>query len=169
MPDPSSRRRRAGSLAVLVGAAAAASAVHAATLIYRTSVFFAQIFDEALDPQLVDLGEGHGTAFEVKTLAASRLAIFLNAQCLISAATNNTYLELDILVDGVPAPPTQGAGNAFCTSMAHAPAQLMASDASVVVAPGVHTIELRGELKEEAAGNTWLLAGLSLIVLAKEL
>jgi hypothetical protein len=151
--------------------AASASVGHAATLIFETSYQGNQTFPAPSDPHFVDLGEGNGTSFTVRTPFAARLAIFLNAECAVGAPDTNTWLQLDILVDGVEAAPTDGTGNAFCTSDGTAVTDhwiTAASDASVDVAAGSHTIQLRGALTLDGPDDYWWIGDLSLIVIVKE-
>jgi len=158
-------------LALIAAVLTVASAGHAITLIYKTSLSGNQNFIALNDPQLVDLGEGNGTSLTVKTPVPARLAIFLNAECAVSAPDTNTWLQLDILVDGVEAAPTNGVGNAFCTSDGSAGLDhwiTAVSDASVDVAAGSHTIQLRGALTLDAPEDVWEVGDLSLIVIVKE-
>jgi hypothetical protein len=164
-----SLRRLALGAAMLV---ASASPGHAITLIYKTSYTGNQVYATEGGPTLVDLGEGNGTSFTVKTPVPARLAIFLNAECAVSAADTNTWLQLDILVDGVEAAPTNGTGNAFCTADGAAGLDhwiTAASDASVDVPAGSHTIQLQGAVTLADPGDVWEVGDLSLIVIAKEL
>jgi hypothetical protein len=162
--------RRLALIAVLL-LVASASAGHAATLIFKTSYQGNQTFPAPSDPHFVDLGEGNGTSFTVRMPFAARLAIFLTAECAVGAPDTNTWLQLDILVDGVEAPPTNGTGNAFCTSDGTAITDhwiTAVSDASVDVAAGSHTIQLRGALTLDGPDDYWWIGDLSLIVIVKE-
>ena len=163
---------RSAPLALFAALAFAAAQASAGTRIAKTSYSGNQVFEHATDPHLLDLGEGHGTALSVTTAGPARLVLQFNAECSVAGATNDQYLRVEILVDGVAAPPS-GGNHALCTSDGDSTLDnwvTAASDASVDVAAGPHTIELRGQLfGAGVAGNDWWIGDLSLIVIAKDL
>ena len=165
------RSGRWACASVLVGVCLlAAVSAFAATYITKTSSNTNQTFETALDPQFVDLGEGHGTSLAVRTVGpTTRLLILFNAECTVAGTTHGDFLRLEILVDGSSVPPS-GGGHALCTSDGDSALDnwvTAASDVSVLVGPGTHTVQLRGSLAGlGVALDDWWIGDLSLIVIA---
>ena len=163
---------RWGGTAALACACAFTTPILAATYVTKTSRHGNQQFEAGTDPHFIDLGESHGTSLTVRTVGATtRLLILLNAECTVAGLTHVEFLNLEILVDGVAAVPS-GIGHAFCTSDGDGSLDnwvTAASDASVVVGAGTHSVQLRGSLTGAGvAGNDWWLGDLSLIVIANQ-
>ena len=145
----------------------------AASWIVKTSRPGNQIFDESAGPQLLDLGEGHGTTFTFFTGGPTKLAIFFNAECSVASNDANTWLDIDVLVDGaLVASPSDG-DNALCTSdgdgLLNNWVTASSDQEAVVLTPGSHSIQIQGQLQTAAPGDDWWVGDLSLIVLLKEL
>ena len=159
-------------LALITALALAASPAIAKTLITKTSFSGNQTFEASAGPHLINLGEGNGAALTVNTAVPSRLVILFNAECSVAAPTNSDWLHVEILVDGVAAPPS-GGDQALCTSDGDSALDnwvTAASDTAVDVGAGTHTVQLRGSLVGSGvAGDDWWIGDLSLIVIMKEL
>lgn len=158
--------RRAAATLLLFLLLAPVSA-RGAQWIESTSSGGAETFDDDAQHAL-DLGSG--TSFSVFTYAPATLAIQFTAECSVAGSDNISWLDLDILVDGVVAAPTTS-DNAFCTD--HGNAALgnwvsAATDVVVAVGAGLHSIEVRGALRVFDAGDSWRLDDKSLIVLVQE-
>jgi hypothetical protein len=110
---------------------------------------FAQTFSDNL-AHIFDISEASGASLSIDLQNSGNLAIFFNAECSVNSADSSTWLDIDILVDGVAAAPSVS-DNAFCTS--HGTAALdtwLSASTNVVaenIAKGVHTIEVRGTIR----------------------
>jgi hypothetical protein len=102
------------------------------------------------------------------------LIIWFAAECSVAAPDRATWLDLDILVNGVALPPTNN-DNAFCTSTgsnaldswvstAIHGAIVGATTVPAVVGGPPYTIQVRGTLRNFNAGESWRIDDLSLIV-----
>ena len=50
------------------------------------------------------------------TLAATRVVVFFNAECAVKGFDRQTQVNVDVLIDGVAAAPSNG-DDVFCTDM----------------------------------------------------
>jgi hypothetical protein len=160
----------AGAAAFACVCSLSAAAASAATYVVKTSNPANQTFTTASGAQLVNLGEGNGSILRVPTVGPStRLVILFNGEYSVAGPNHVDWLRVEILVDGVVAPPSGGFGHALCTSDGDNALDnwiTAASDASLVVGPGVHAVQLRGQVQGGAATDWWL-GDLSLIVIAQ--
>jgi hypothetical protein len=165
------RRRRAPLLAlalalpVLLGQ----SGARADTVLERTSFINNQVFDRALGPQWIDLGAG--TSFALNLARNARVLISFTAECSVEAPNTGTYLNIDIFVDGAAVPPSDATEDAFCGSAGtNTLDSWIAAGMQVTIdlLPGAHTIQVRGDLINDAVGDRWHVGDLSLIVVGQE-
>jgi hypothetical protein len=106
----------------------------------------------------------------VTTQDNQRVVITFSAECSVKAPNFTTWLNIDILVDGVEVQPTQTTDNALCTSHntnAH-DGWVGASTTGVYVVPepGLHTVQIRGSLRgcNNARDDRWHLDDSSTII-----
>jgi hypothetical protein len=94
------------------------------------------------------------------TRVSQKVIIQYNAECSVAGQDDSTWLDIDIVVDGVAAPPSNG-DNAFCTSLAgHAGSRWVSAITSavmVVPSPGSHLLQVRGSFGfgHHNAGDFW--------------
>jgi hypothetical protein len=91
------------------------------------------------------------------------LVIHFFAECQVVASDNSTFIDLDILVNGVEVPPTNDGNSALCNS----PDQDMSVGTVVFrsVVAGNHTILVRGSLAgTPAAGEVGQVDDRSLVI-----
>jgi hypothetical protein len=141
------------------------------TSIFNVTNTTSQVYT-GIDSQSVLLESPGVTIVEVETTGESTdVLITFSAECTVRSTTNFTWLNLDLLFDGVAQSPTNG-DDAFCTS--HATDSLdtwvTASFSLVVedVPAGIHEIELTGVLVAtvgDGAANSWRIDDTSLVVL----
>ena len=106
-------------------------------------------------------------AFELG--AAETKVLTYSAECAVGAAAGNTltWLELDILLNGVALPPTAGTFDAFCTSNGTADSDGWARQSITLAIPavaGVNTITIRASIQNGVAGNIGWLGDTSLVI-----
>jgi hypothetical protein len=143
------------------------SPAHAAQWVESTNSTIAEVFSDGAGHP-IELGGA--TSFSVFTYAPATLAIRFTAECSVQGTDNITWLDLDIVVDGVVAAPTNN-DNAFCTDHGNGVLQNWVSAAADVVVPvaaGLHTIEVRGFLQVFDAGDQWRIDDKSLIVIVQQ-
>jgi len=103
------------------------------------------------------------------TRVNQKVIIQFNAECPVSGKDDFTWLDIDIVVDGVAAPPSNG-DNAMCTSLAgHAGSRWTSAITTAVVvvpSPGSHFLQVRGSFgfSHSNAGDFWWVDDSSLIV-----
>jgi hypothetical protein len=119
---------------------------------------------------LIPLQSNGNTTLTFKTTTANQKVIIqFNAECSVSGVDDDTWLDIDILVDGVAAPPSDG-DNAFCTSLAgHAGSRWVSAvtnGVAVVRSPGTHTLQVRGAFGfgHWSSGDFWWVDDYSIIV-----
>lgn len=122
-------------------------------------------------PHLVEFGAGQ-TTLEFRTFSPGRAVIYFSAECTVGALGTTRWLDIDILVDGLPIAPTND-DNAFCTSrdvQGVISGWVSASaDVAMTLAPGLHTIEVEGQLSGIfSAGDAWRLGETTLVVVLAE-
>jgi hypothetical protein len=143
----------ASLLSVMLAALPSSAAIKASAN-RTTSV----IFSDAL-AHLIPLTGGGATSLNFNTAAAGQqVVITFNAECSVAGTDHQTWLDLDIMVDGVIVPPTNS-DNAFCTDHGTGALDSWVSASTVVVykvpLAGAHTLEIRGGLKVFDAGDQW--------------
>lgn len=105
----------------------------------------------------------------VTTQDNQRVVITFSAECSIKAPVFRTFLNIDILVDGVAVQPTQS-DNALCTSHnTSAPDGWVGASTTgvyVVPEPGIHRVQIRGSLSgcDNARDDRWRLDDSSTII-----
>lgn len=98
-----------------------------------------------------------------------KVIIQFSAECSVSGKDDDTWLDIDIVVDGVAAPPSNG-DNAMCTSLAgHAGSRFVSAITTAVVvvpSPGSHLLQVRGSFgfSHFSAGDFWWVDDSSTIV-----
>jgi hypothetical protein len=101
-----------------------------------------------------------------------RVVVTFTAECSVKAPNTSTWLNIDILIDGVEAPPSQTTDNAFCTSRGNnvldgwVSASL--SVVFVVPAPGLHNVVVRGSLVgcSDATDDQWRIDDATTVIQA---
>ena len=117
-------------------------------------------------PHLLKL-DGTNTSLKIAVASTRTLAILFEAKCSVTARDDTTYVDIDILVDGVVVPPSHATDNALCTSTGNgALHHWVRAGANVArsVGAGTHTIEIRGTLHGFAAGEQWQVDDTSVVV-----
>jgi len=143
----------------------------AATLIVLSSQADARVFNAqtrpgnftfAGGPVFVPLNTAGSTvaSFGIPGTARQRVIISYTAECAVDAAGNATWVDIDILVDGVQvAPPTNAGGNdAFCTSNGTAGFDgwvMAAVNTVLTLRPGPHSVQVRARTSDNVSGG-WL-------------
>jgi hypothetical protein len=109
---------------------------------------------------VISLNDAGAKSITFTTSAANqKVLISYSAECAVGGSDHITYLDLDILVDGVAAPPSNG-DNAFCSDDGSGIRAHWASVITVVVAQvpaGTHTVQVRGTLQNFNEGDEWSL------------
>jgi hypothetical protein len=127
-----------------------------------------QSFADSL-PHVLKLGDGN-TSLMFNVFQTKKVVILFNAECSVDAFDDTTWVDIDVLVDGVAVPPSNG-DNAFCTSTGDEQLQHWVRASTYVakaVAAGSHTVQVRGTLRGFAPGDQWQIDDLSLIVLGAD-
>ena len=128
----------------------------------------AQKAGRTLGAATLALNNTGGTSLTVTTTRTTQLMILFNAVCSVDALDDTTYVDIDILVDGVTVPPSHATDNALCTSAGDGELQHWVSTGLNVVktvGAGTHMVQIRGMLQGFTAGDCWRIDDLSLIVL----
>jgi hypothetical protein len=117
---------------------------------------------------VVPLNDAGDTSITFKTSAPNkRVVISYSAECAVGGNDQLTFLDLDILVDGVAAPPSDS-DNAFCSGEGTVPRAHWASVVTVVVAQvpnaGTHTVQVRATLQKFNTGDSWSLDDSTIVV-----
>jgi hypothetical protein len=159
-------KRTISSVAILCLLSLTAGQVRAHGIFQRTRTTSTIFSDGAA--HLIPQNNGGSTIGSFSTTAVNQTVIVhYSAECSVDATDTITWLELDILIDGVVASPTNG-DNAFCTSQGtnELDSWVTASAIAVVVVPavGVHTVQVRGTLIGFAAGERWRIDDGALVV-----
>jgi hypothetical protein len=99
--------------------------------------------------KIIDLnGAAAGTDLTIFYPVAGPLIALFNAECSVDGLTDNKWLDVNVLVDGVAAAPSDG-DNAFCTSTGDGALEHWVSASTNVirqVAAGWHTIRVTANL-----------------------
>ncbi|SEM05687.1 hypothetical protein SAMN04489760_103105 [Syntrophus gentianae] len=102
------------------------------------------------------------------TTANQRVVVLFNAECSVKSSDHYTYVDTDIMIDGVIAPPSTS-DNALCTSDgSNLPANWVSASTNVVrvvPAAGVHTLKVRVSLKNFTSGEQYWIDDISVIVM----
>jgi hypothetical protein len=117
---------------------------------------------------LIPLTNAGATAIAFTTTNPNqKVIISYSAECAVKGGDNATYLDIDILVDGVPAPPSNS-DNAFCTDHGNNILGNWVSAVTLVVAlvrtPGAHSVQVQGTLRTFDAGDQWAVDDSATIV-----
>lgn len=119
---------------------------------------------------LIELAPGE-TSLEVVVPNNAVAAIYFSAECSVGAADATTWLDIDLLQDGVALTPTAG-DNAFCSSNGVASVNgqwLSASaDALTILTPGTYVFEVEAQLKNAQAEESWRIGETALVVICSE-
>ncbi len=72
----------------------------------------------APDAVFVPLNDGSATSVRFSVASERKVVITYSAECAVDAAADNNsaWLEITILIDGVPLRPTGGTSDAFCSA-----------------------------------------------------
>lgn len=161
-----SRRVTSGLVAVtLVGGLLLGSgpADAASRLVASTFNATAQTFSDNVDHFLaVDLS-GVGTQVPVTVTARSTLTVRLAGVCVVRAADGVSSALVEILVDGI----RLGLSRPFCTSAGLTATEGgvgAAAQASIVVEPGAHVVQVVARGVEIGAGESYTIDDVSVVV-----
>ena len=119
---------------------------------------------------LISIDPTLGDTLTIKVPEKTEVLIFLSAECSVGASDNLSWLDIDILVDGVPTPLTAGA-LALCTSHGTNDLDTWASSSIndfIILKKGTHTIQLQGQLVSEAISPSWWINDVSLNLIIKK-
>lgn len=141
---------------------------------YSASNTLPQTFSDG-NPHLINLGTAVvgvnvGSTWTVTISKTTRVAIFFSAECSVKAGDNSTWIDLDILVDGVAMKPTDG-DNAFATSNGTNSQDSWVTAATqgvVELEPGNHNFQVRGTLKSFSSGEAWRIDDTSLTLIVQK-
>jgi hypothetical protein len=144
-------KRLLGITALLV-LTMAASQVWAQVIATRanTNAFVVGDNEACATPTFIPLNNvGSTSLFFLTTHDNQRVVVSFNAECSVRAANDFVYLDIEILVDGVAAVPSNG-DDAYCTSDDdNQLASWVTAQRSVVAVladPGFHSVQVRGTL-----------------------
>jgi hypothetical protein len=118
-------------------------------------------------PHLLNL-DGKGTSLKVSVPTARGLAILFEAKCSVAARDDTTFIDIEVLVDGIAVPPSNVPDNALCTSTGDgALHHWVRAGVNVArnVGAGTHTIQVRGTLRGFVAGEQWQVDDTSVVVI----
>jgi hypothetical protein len=157
------RHNLLASLVVLTLLAAQSQASIAGSATRRNPNFF---FDG--NAHTIPLTDAGATSLTFSTTKANqRIVISYNAECGVAGLDNITYVDLDILVDGIAAPPSDS-DNAFCTDHGNGiRANWVSAVTTVVITvpnPGTHTVQVRGKLQHFDEGDSWSVDDSSTVI-----
>jgi hypothetical protein len=112
-------------------------------------------------PHLIPLTDTGATAITFKTtLPNQKVIISYSAECSVKGTDNITFLDIDILVDGVAAPPSNS-DNAFCTDHGNNSLKNWVSAVTMVVArvpaAGTHSVQVQGFVHNFNSGDQWVV------------
>jgi hypothetical protein len=119
-------------------------------------------------PHLIPLNNAGATAIAFTTTKPNqKVIISYSAECAVKGGDNATYLDIDILVDGRAAPPSNS-DNAFCTDHGNNILGNWVSAVTLVVAlvrtPGAHSVQVQGTLQTFNSGDEWIVDDSATIV-----
>jgi hypothetical protein len=113
---------------------------------------------------------GGSTTMSFTTTAPNqRVAVLFNTQCSVQAADHISYVDPDILIDGVAAPPSN-VNTALCTSNGHnignsGWVSTSTNAIKTVAKAGSHTIMVRVTLRNYNSGENFRIDDTSIIVM----
>lgn len=119
---------------------------------------------------LISIDPTLGDTLTIKVPEKTEVLIFLSAECSVSASDNISWLDIDILVDGVATPLTAG-DLALCTSHGTDDLDTWASSGIndfIILKKGTHDIQLQGQLVSDAVSPTWWINAISLNLIVKK-
>jgi len=115
--------------------------------------------------------DGTNDSIDLAFTASATVAFYFSAECNVGALDNQTWLDLDIRVDGVAVAPSNG-DNALCTSKSVQSTTgrwvTASSDAVRSFAPGTYTIDVTGRLSGFSAGDSWRMNETILVLVITE-
>ncbi|HEY7099771.1 MAG TPA: hypothetical protein VH437_23810 [Terriglobales bacterium] len=125
------------------------------------------IFSDEL-AHLIPLDNSGATSINFSTTAPNQgVVITYNAECSVAGTDNQTWLDIDIMLDGVIVSPSDS-DNAFCTDNGTGALTNWVSAVIVVATKvplaGPHTVEVRGGLKVFDAGDQFRLDDSTILV-----
>lgn len=108
----------------------------------------------------VPLNDGNATSVRFSVSTERKVVITYSAECAVDAAADNNsaWLEITILIDGVPLRPTAGTSDAFCSSDGKVGFNNWVRPSVtgyLLVGPGIHTIQVQTSGLNGATG-LWL-------------
>ena len=117
---------------------------------------------------LIPLDNGGATSINFTTTAPNQgVVITYNAECSVAGTDNQTWLDIDILLDGVIVSPSDS-DNAFCTDSGTGALTNWVSAVIVVATKvplaGPHTVEVRGGLHVFDSGDEFRLDDSTILV-----
>jgi hypothetical protein len=120
----------------------------------------ADVFSDG-SPHFVPLNNFGATAITFTTsLPNQKVIISYSAECSVKGTDNITWLDIDILVDGVAITPSNS-DNAFCTDHGNNFLGNWVSAVTTVVAvvrgTGTHIVQVQGTLRVFNSGDQWRL------------
>jgi len=170
----STRRIAIGISIILAGILAASSA--SAVKMYGSTASGNQQHTETTSVALmVDGGGTTPDTLKFKTTAAkTKLTITFSAECSVQGVTNESWLNIDIQLDGVSISPTDEPSNedAFCTSHGTNAADTWATHSITVLAsgvtPGKHTVQVLANIENGDLNAEWWVGDVSLVVVVEK-
>lgn len=128
-----------------------------------------QIFTGATQ-QTIDIGGefGGGTLALIPIRERSRLVVTFTAECSVAAADSNTWVDIDVTLDGIPLPASDS-NDAFCTSTGDSALEHWVSASRIVTTElgrGVYRLMVRGRLIGADPGDDWWIDDVSVTTLA---
>lgn len=160
------RRAGIGALGVLCVLTLLAGQASAAN-IFRIANPFDQRFPDALPHFFVLNPITDSDTLTFNCAARCKVAVLYNAECSVAATDTETSVNIDILVDGIVATPSNG-DNLFCTSNGTGVLDSWVSASTNVgatLAAGTHTVRVRGTLTNFNAGEEGWMDDISLLVI----
>jgi hypothetical protein len=102
------------------------------------------------------------------TVANQRVVVFFNAECAVKGTDRNTQVNVDVLIDGVVAPPSNG-DDVFCADLGdnllHHWARPSINVWRIIPQPGVHQVRVVSRMFNFNAGDQYRLDDSSTIVM----
>lgn len=116
----------------------------------------------------VPLNDAGATTITFNTgVRNQKVIVSYTAECGIIDNKNDTWVNIDIQVDGVAIRPTNNTSDAFCSSTNNAGYNWNMSAVNavyIVPNPGVHTVRIRAAVQSGNGGATGWLGDTSLVV-----
>ena len=111
----------------------------------------------------------HSSDVDFETSQTQRIVIFYSAMCAVGSNDHDSWIDLDILVDGVAVPPSDG-DNAFCSSTGDAGAGspvYARTNVALEVAPGIHHVDVFFTLRS-CTSTHWFSVGPGSVLVISE-